>query len=28
MRLQMSRLMSRTNAARTGPQVPAGSKKP
>jgi penicillin-binding protein 2 len=28
MRLQMSRLMSRTNAARTGPQVPAGTKKP
>jgi penicillin-binding protein 2 len=27
-RLQMSRLVSRTNAARTGPQVPAGSKKP
>jgi penicillin-binding protein 2 len=28
MRLQTSRLMSRTNAGRTGPLVPAGSKKP
>jgi penicillin-binding protein 2 len=28
MRLQMSRLMARTNAGRTGPQVPGGSKKP